>query len=262
MRLLLCYFATHPGKLDAKHQESWSSIARLSPAQMQTICNLQYLGVELQKQKKRIPFSFSRRKANRAVRVERNADTRALENGRFQPLLVETFNSFVANKLATGPGKEFDVIQASTEFDAVPQTAAASLGAKSVRTSNRPQPTWHRRAASSGSTAAPGVNADDVLIRSRKVVCSTFHQPICCWKCCILQAVTLMWWWVQVVFIVGGCTWSEIQSAHELSQQHGVEVVLGSTSIIEGGEDFLHQMEVLAPYDAPQSLAIDMPQTH
>lgn len=71
-----------------------------------------------------------------------------------------------------------------------------------------------------------------------------------------------MWLWVQVVFIVGGCTWSEVQSAHELSQQHGVEVVLGSTSIIEGGEDFLQQMELLAPYDAPQSLAIDMPQTH
>lgn len=148
---------------------------------MQTICNLQYLGVELQKQKKRTPFSFSRRKANRAVRVERSADARALENGRFQPMLAETLNSFVGSKLATGPGKEFDVIQGSTDFDTVPQTAAASLGAKSVRTSNRPQPTWHRRAASSGATAAPGANADDVLIRSRKVVCvSDFPQSYTC----------------------------------------------------------------------------------
>ena len=61
------------------------------------------------------------------------------------------------------------------------------------------------------------------------------------------------------MFIVGGCTWSEVQSAHELSQQHGVEVVLGSTGIIDGGEAFLHQMEKLAPYQAPESLAIDMP---
>lgn len=206
MRLLLCYFATHPGKLDAKHQESWSSIARLSPAQMQTICNLQYLGVELQKPKQRIPFSFSRRKANRAVRVERNADTRALENGRFQPMLVETFNSFVGSKLATGPGKEFDVIQASTEFDTVPQTAAASLGAKSVRTSNRPQPTWHRRAASSGSTATPGVNADDVLIRSRKVVCSHSIIPhllvVHCAGCdpdVAVAAGSFYCWWLYMV---------------------------------------------------------------
>lgn len=170
MRLLMCYFSTHPGKLDAKHQESWSSIARLTPAGMHTICNLQYLGVELQKQKRRTPFSFARRKANRALRVERSADARALENGRFQPMLVETFNSFVSNQLSTGPGKEFDVIQGNSEFDVPPQTAAASIGAKSVRTSNRPQPTWHRRAASSGSAAAPGVNVDDVIMRSRKVV--------------------------------------------------------------------------------------------
>jgi len=176
MRLLLCYFATHPGKLDAKHQESWSSIAKLSAGGMHTICNLQYLGVELQKQKRRTPFSFARRKANRALRVERSADARALENGRFQPMLVETFNSFVTSKLPTGPGKEFDVIQGNSEFDVPPSTAAASLGAKSVRTSNRPQPTWHRRAASSGSAAAPGANADDVILRSRKVVCLVMNK--------------------------------------------------------------------------------------
>lgn len=64
---------------------------------------------------------------------------------------------------------------------------------------------------------------------------------------------------LQVVFIVGGCTWSEIQCAHELSQQHGVEVVLGSTGIIEGGEEFLQQMKTLASYDSPEALAIDMP---
>lgn len=64
---------------------------------------------------------------------------------------------------------------------------------------------------------------------------------------------------LQVVFIVGGCTWSEVQSAHELSQQHGIEVILGSTNIIEGGEEFLQQMSHLAPYSSPQSLAIDMP---
>lgn len=64
---------------------------------------------------------------------------------------------------------------------------------------------------------------------------------------------------MQVIFVVGGCTWSEIQSAHELSQQHGVEVLLGSTSLIESGEDFLRDMGRLAPYGvATESVSIDM----
>jgi hypothetical protein len=64
---------------------------------------------------------------------------------------------------------------------------------------------------------------------------------------------------MQVFFIVGGCTWSEIQSVHELSQQHGVEVVLGSTSLINGGEDFLRDMARLAPFGAASdSVAIEI----
>jgi hypothetical protein len=166
MRLMLCYFATHPGRLEPSHQERWASIAHLTPADMHHMCNVQYLGLELQKAKKSSIFSFKRRKANKALRVERSTDTRALDCGRFQPLLVETFNDFVAGKLATGPDKEFDVVPGNSEFDAIPQ-AATSLGAKSVRTSNRPQPTWHRRAGSTGMGAA---SVDDVALRSRKVV--------------------------------------------------------------------------------------------
>lgn len=64
---------------------------------------------------------------------------------------------------------------------------------------------------------------------------------------------------MQVVFVVGGCTWSEVQSVHELSQQHGVEVLLGSTSMIHSGEDFLRDMGRLAPYGvATDSVEIEM----
>lgn len=166
MRLLLCYFATHPGRLEPSHQERWASVAHLSPTDMHSICNVQYLGVELQKTKKASMFSFKRRKANKALRVERSTDTRALDCGRFQPLMVDTFNEFVASKLPTGPGKEFDIVPGNSEFDAIPQ-AATSLGAKSVRTSSRPTPTWHKRA---GSTGVGSASLDDVALRSRKVV--------------------------------------------------------------------------------------------
>lgn len=48
----------------------------------------------------------------------------------------------------------------------------------------------------------------------------------------------------QVVFIIGGCTWSEIQAAHECST--GVDIVLGSTRLIENGEDFLQDLASLS----------------
>ena len=76
--------------------------------------------------------------------------------------------------------------------------------------------------------------------------------------------VFLVSWFVkivflQVMFVVGGCTWSEIQAVHELSQQHGVEVLLGSTNMINSGEDFLRDMGRLAPYGvATDAVAIDM----
>ena len=64
---------------------------------------------------------------------------------------------------------------------------------------------------------------------------------------------------LQVMFVVGGCTWSEIQAVHELSQHHGVEVLLGSTSMIDSGEDFLRDMGRLAPFGvATDSVAIEM----
>ena len=48
----------------------------------------------------------------------------------------------------------------------------------------------------------------------------------------------------QVIFIIGGCTWSEVQAAHELSS--GVEIVLGSTHLIESGDHFLADLASLS----------------
>lgn len=58
--------------------------------------------------------------------------------------------------------------------------------------------------------------------------------------------------------MIGGCTWSEIQAAHELSAQHGLEVVLGSTRLIESGEDFLKDMARLAPHPAADHVALEI----
>jgi Sec1 family len=57
---------------------------------------------------------------------------------------------------------------------------------------------------------------------------------------------------VQVVFVIGGATWSEVQAAHELSS--GVEVFLGSTNLLEGGNAFLEQLASLTARDAASLL--------
>jgi hypothetical protein len=49
MRLFLCYLATHPEKLDATKHSQWAKLARLSAHDMNTVCNLAYLGVAVMK---------------------------------------------------------------------------------------------------------------------------------------------------------------------------------------------------------------------
>lgn len=58
--------------------------------------------------------------------------------------------------------------------------------------------------------------------------------------------------------MVGGVTWSEVQAAHELSKQHGVEIVLGGTSIIHSGEEFLHQLESMDTAPGQGYVALEM----
>lgn len=47
--------------------------------------------------------------------------------------------------------------------------------------------------------------------------------------------------------MLGGYTWSEVQAAHELSQQHKIQVILGGTHMIHTGEAFLKDLLKLSP---------------
>lgn len=69
-RLLMCYAATHPEKLDAQKQVQWQKLAKLQPADMNTIINLEHLGVPVRKRGKASGLSFGR-KRKRAVRKVR-----------------------------------------------------------------------------------------------------------------------------------------------------------------------------------------------
>jgi syntaxin-binding protein 1 len=171
-RLLLCYLATHPGRFDQQSRDRWAQLAQLSPNDLETICNVQYLGVELKKAK-RSKFTFiSQRNKPKRQRQERSAaDAHLLENGRFQPAIADMVTAFVGGRLERGPDKEWAVVEADTEFDSVaeaPASQAASMGAKSMRTTKKP--TWHHRKASSGGGVPSAVGPEQIGLRSRVVV--------------------------------------------------------------------------------------------
>jgi hypothetical protein len=67
VRLLMCYCATHPEKLDATKQQQWQKLAMLSPEDMATITNLEFIGVPVRKRSKATGLNFGR-KRKRAVR--------------------------------------------------------------------------------------------------------------------------------------------------------------------------------------------------
>lgn len=49
MRLFMCYFATHPEKMDRERRNQWQRLAQLNDADMNTLLHLEKLGVAITK---------------------------------------------------------------------------------------------------------------------------------------------------------------------------------------------------------------------
>ena len=62
MRLLMCYVATHPEKLDAAKQSQWQKLAGLTAEDMTTITNLEFIGVPVRKKSKATGLNFGRKR--------------------------------------------------------------------------------------------------------------------------------------------------------------------------------------------------------
>lgn len=54
LRLLLCYLATHPEKLDATKAQQWVTAAGLDRADMDTLTNLAFLNVAVMKPEQQV----------------------------------------------------------------------------------------------------------------------------------------------------------------------------------------------------------------
>uniref|UniRef100_A0A061S1I1 Syntaxin-binding protein 1 n=2 Tax=Tetraselmis sp. GSL018 TaxID=582737 RepID=A0A061S1I1_9CHLO len=141
VRLLMCYVATHPEKLDAAKAKQWQKLANLKPEYMHTIRNLEYLGVAVSKREAKSALSFGSKKKRqtRKVRAPDNSQEQ-WELSRFQPLLSE-----VVEDLAKGKLPEADYPYIVKPSGGAPSAAAGSARAKQSSVG------WARRAAPQSS---------------------------------------------------------------------------------------------------------------
>lgn len=216
VRLLMCYSATHVEKLDATRQQQWQKVARLTPADMDAITNLEYLGVPVRKRNKGV-MSFGR-KRKRAIRKDREADEddQQFALSRFVPMLQELVEDVVAGKLSqdeypyvqtpSSPGPGSASVPGSR--DGTPTSAVAS--ARTMRTTTG---AWARKA---GGTPDKEAGSS----KGRRVF----------------------------VFVLGGITHSEMRTTHRLSAKMGRDIYLGGTSV-ETPSTFLGHMSELGHVD-------------
>lgn len=192
VRLLMSYVITHPEKMDDARQQQWQRLAHLTDMDMNTINNLELLGVPVKKKgstKSGIGLTFGR-KRKRAVRKDRDVDEgdEQWSLSRFAPLMQEVLEDLAANKLNFD---EYPYVQPPSN-DSGSSYAPSAKGA-SVR-SNKTSVGWAKKAA--------GAREEALSPKGKRIV----------------------------AFVVGGVTRSEMRVAHKLSAKLGREILIGSTS--------------------------------
>ncbi|KAK9826197.1 hypothetical protein WJX81_006806 [Elliptochloris bilobata] len=227
LRLLMCYAATHPDKLDSAKLAQWQKLAKLGDADITTLTNLECLGVPVLKRSKPGRLAGLVRKRNRAVRKDRGADEDEEQwaLSRFVPMVQELVEDLAAGTLSAD---DYPPVRAPDGRQAVsaPAPSSATKGA-SVR-SVRSQWVTKRTAPAGGLESAGGSGAK---AQGRRVV----------------------------VFVVGGITRSEMRAAHKLSAKLGRPVLLGGTALDSPGT-FLKRLGALTKADTA-SLEIDFNST-
>lgn len=206
-RLLACYLATHPGRLDAATRGQWAKDVGLTPEDMSALCSgLARLGVKIMAGSAAEPKAkglFSRDKSDKSggggTRQPRDGEVYDLE--RFAPLLYDVVEDLAGGRLSTEAYPYIRPPSADTTADAAAPSARTVL----------PGLNWARK--KEGEAGGPGSPA----VGGRRIV----------------------------VFVLGGITRGEMRVAHQLSQKLGRDVVLGSTSV-EKPRDFVDLLHHVA----------------
>ena len=134
MRLLMCYMATHPEKLDTDRRLQWQKLAQLNAGEMDTMLNLEYLGISVTKKDSPSLLSFIRKNKSKNTRKtkmgEQYSQQYALE--KFQPELYDILEKHCGGEL---PQDEYPYVGGA------PTSGSSSGTGGSVRTNYG----WSRR---------------------------------------------------------------------------------------------------------------------
>lgn len=179
VRLLMCYCATHPEKLDASKIQTWSKTARLSPHDMMALTNLALLGVPVMKSEKQERsgksfFGGSKKEKPDLIRAKKQDDGGYALN-RFEPLLRDILVDMAGGRL---PVADFPYARPPSSSDADAGTAT------SARTAGRAGLTWTKRQpGGAGASGGPAARRLVVLIvggalRSEMRVCHELSRVL------------------------------------------------------------------------------------
>mmetsp|Transcript_8158 Transcript_8158/g.30100 ORF Transcript_8158/g.30100 Transcript_8158/m.30100 type:complete len:632 (+) Transcript_8158:183-2078(+) len=207
MRLLMCYVSTHPEKLDSSKRSMWTKIAALSNNDLNTIMNLENLGVAVSKTSGSKSFFKRRKDKEKALRKVAKAEAE-WELARFQPEIQALIESMAAGAL---PGEEYSSLNADRPADrgSVKSHGSKKYSARSMRTSS-----WATKASDDPKVAS---SLADMHLSGKRLF----------------------------VFVIGGVTFSEKRVAYKLSSELQREVIIGGTSVITPAS-FLEQLEGLS----------------
>lgn len=218
LRMLMCYLTTHPEKLDTSQRMKWVEVAGLTADDMNTVSNLELLGVAVNKKASSSSMlTFSKRKTKGALRKERPAaDGEGWDLGRFQPELYGIVEELARGELSLEdfPRVGTPTTIASSQAAPAASSARSAASARSARTGS----SWAKKPAASADTA--GAALGDIKLQGKRIF----------------------------VFVLGGATFSEVRCAHELSAALGREVVVGATSVDTPAE-FLANLGALCNLD-------------
>jgi len=213
VRILMCYVATHPEKLDSSKFKQWQKLANLKAEHMHTLSNMEYLGVSVSKRNKSSALSFGNKNKRkiRKARAGQEDKQEEWELSRFQPLLAEVEEDLAKNAL---PESEYPYVSKPTTG----RSGSGSSTATSAR-SKHSSVGWARRAAAQSSSGGE-VDVSGISLQGKRLV----------------------------VFVLGGVTRNEMRSSYTMSRLLGRDVLLGSTSV-ESPKSFMSKLYELNALD-------------
>jgi len=228
LRLLICYVASHPNKIDDAEKARWMGQTGMTKSDIEVLEKLELLGVKVLKDKATQSYFSSSTKSNRPKVLERTGEGSGWDLYKFLPTIAGLIKDSDAGTL---DALEYPTIGGGgASAAASAATFLSPTKAKSVRT--RTEASWATR-TSSAESVADGEATDSTTVRHQRQDSTSSNRAS-------KRASRRL-----IVFIVGGVTRGELREAHALSKTLHREVIIGSTSV-ETPASFIEKLTTLA----------------